>query len=54
MLNLIISNILLALKAGNHKITTTAYDPMQDNKDIRLYSALARLWIMALWIARTP
>jgi hypothetical protein len=54
VLNLIVSDILSALKAGDHKTATAACDLMQDNKDIGPHSALARLRIMALWIARTP
>jgi coenzyme F420-reducing hydrogenase delta subunit len=54
VLNLIVSDILSALKAGDHGTAVAACDLMQKNREIGPHSALARLRIMALWIARTP
>lgn len=54
VLNLIVSDVLSTLKTGDHTSATAACDLMQDNKDIGPQSALARLRIMTLWIARTP
>jgi hypothetical protein len=54
VLNLIVSDILSALKSGDHKTAVTACDLMQENKDIGMHSVLSRLRIMSLWIARTP
>ncbi|GCB25499.1 putative AC9 transposase [Aspergillus awamori] len=54
VLNLIVSDILLTLKSGDHKTAVAACDLMQANKDIGLYSVLSRLRIMSLWITRTP
>lgn len=54
VLNLIVSDVLSKLKAGDHTSATRACDLIQENKDIGPQSALARLRIMALWVARTP
>ena len=54
VLNLIVSDILSALKSGDHKSAIEACDLLQDNKKIGRHSALSRLRIMALWISRTP
>lgn len=54
VLNLIVSDILSALKSGDHKTAVTTCDLMQENKDIGMHSVLSRLRIMSLWIARTP
>ena len=54
VLNLIVSDILSALKSGDHKTAVNACDLMQENKDIGMHSVLSRLRIMSLWIARTP
>lgn len=54
VLNLIVSDVLSMLKAGDHTSATVACDLMQENKEIGPQSPLARLRIMALWIARTP
>jgi hypothetical protein len=54
ILNLIVRDILSALKSGDHKSALEACDLLQENKKIGQHSALARLRIMALWILRTP
>jgi hypothetical protein len=54
VLNLIVGDILSALKSGDHRSAMEACDLLQENKKIGQYSALARLRIMALWISRTP
>ena len=54
VLNLIISDVLSMLKAGDYTSATVACDLMQENKEIGPQSPLARLRIMALWIVRTP
>ncbi|KAJ5085382.1 hypothetical protein N7532_003037 [Penicillium argentinense] len=54
VLNLIVSDILVMLQAGDHASANAACDLMQENKEIGPQSPLARLRIMALWIARTP
>ncbi|KAK5790595.1 hypothetical protein VI817_007882 [Penicillium citrinum] len=54
VLNLIVGDILSALKSGDHKTAVTACDLMQENKDIGMHSVLSRLRIMSLWITRTP
>jgi hypothetical protein len=54
VLNLIVSDILSALKSGDHKSAIEACDLLQDNKKIGRHSALSWLQIMALWISRTP
>jgi hypothetical protein len=54
VLHLIASNILSELKAGDHKTANEMCDLLQENKKIGRHSALARLRILVLWIARTP
>jgi hypothetical protein len=56
VLNLIVSDILSALRSGDRKSAVDACDLLQTNQnlDIDSHSALSRLRIMALWIARTP
>lgn len=54
VLNLIVSDILSALKSGDHKSAIEACDLLQDNKKIGRHSALSRLQIMALCISRNP
>jgi hypothetical protein len=54
ILNFIVHDILAALKAGDHKTAVAVCDLMQENKQIGSHSAMARLRIMTLWIARTP
>ena len=48
ILNLIISDILTALKADDHQTAVTAYDLIQENKDIGPHSAIARFRIITL------
>lgn len=54
VLHLIASNILSELKAEDHKTANEMCDLLQENKKIGRHSALARLRILVLWIARTP
>lgn len=54
ILNLIVSDILSTLKAGDHASAAEACEIILENKEIEQMSALARLRIMTLWIARTP
>jgi hypothetical protein len=54
VLNLIVRDILVTLKAGDHSSAAAACDLLQESKDFGPQSPLARLRIMALWIARTP
>jgi hAT family C-terminal dimerisation region len=54
VLNLIVTDILSDLKAGEHSSAMAACDLLQQNKDIGEQSALARLRIIALWIGKTP
>ncbi|CEL08111.1 hypothetical protein ASPCAL11264 [Aspergillus calidoustus] len=54
VLNLIVSDILSAMKSGDHRSAAEACDLLQENQKIGQHSALARLRIMALWISRTP
>ncbi|KAL4866175.1 hypothetical protein BDV12DRAFT_187590 [Aspergillus spectabilis] len=54
VLNRIMSDVLSALKSGGHAVTMKACALLQENKEIRQYSALARLRNMVLWIFRTP
>ncbi|KAJ5982209.1 hypothetical protein N7451_012309 [Penicillium sp. IBT 35674x] len=54
VLNLIVSDILSAMKSGDHRSAAEACDLLQDNPKMGQHSALARLRIMALWISRTP
>ncbi|KAJ5348632.1 uncharacterized protein N7506_001885 [Penicillium brevicompactum] len=54
VLNLIVDDILSALKSGDNKTAVTACDLMQENKEIGMHSVVSRLRIMSLWIARTP
>ena len=54
VLNLIVGDILSALKSGDNKTAVTACDLMQENKEIGMHSVVSRLRIMSLWIARTP
>lgn len=54
VLHLITSNILSELKVGDHKTANEMCDLLQQNKKIGRHSALARLRILVLWIARTP
>jgi len=53
ILNLIISDIFTALKTGDHQTVVAAYNLIQENKNIKPHSAIARLRIMTFWIART-
>jgi hypothetical protein len=53
VLNLIVSDILSALKCSDYKAAATACDLMQENKNIGMHSAVSRLRIISLWIART-
>jgi hypothetical protein len=54
ILNLIVGDILSALKFGDHRSIMTARDLIQENKDIRMHCVLSCLRIMSPWIARTP
>jgi hypothetical protein len=54
VVNLIVGDILSALKFGDYKAAATVCDLMQENKDIGMHSAVSRLRIISLWIARTP
>ena len=48
ILNLIISDILTTLKAGDHQTAFTTYNLIQENKDIKPHSTIARLRIITL------
>lgn len=54
VLNFIVSDILSAMKSGDHKSAIEACDLLWQNKNTRRHSALAQLRIMALWILKTP
>ncbi|KAJ5142534.1 uncharacterized protein N7515_001321 [Penicillium bovifimosum] len=54
VLKLIVRDILLGMKPGDHKSAMEAYDLLQGKKTIGQRSALARLRIVALWISGTP
>lgn len=46
------SDILLAMKSGDHRSAAEACDLLQENKKMGRHTALARLRIMALWISK--
>jgi hypothetical protein len=54
VLNLIVKDILKALKCGDTKAADKACDQIHDGKPIGLHSAMSRLRILSLWILRTP
>lgn len=54
VLNLIVNDILSTLKSGDRHSAMAACDLIQENKEMGPQSALFRLRILTLWIARTP
>lgn len=54
ILNLIVKDILHALKSGSIQEAYTACDSIQNGKSFATQTALARLQILALWISRSP
>jgi hypothetical protein len=48
VLDLIVGDILSALKCSNYKAAATACDLMQENKNIGMHSAVSRLRIISL------
>ena len=54
ILNLIVKDILRALKSGSTQEASTACDYLRAGKSLPNQTALARLRILALWISRSP
>jgi hypothetical protein len=54
VLNLIVKDILRALKSGTTKEAFAICDSLQEGEPIPAQSALAKLRILALWINRSP
>jgi hypothetical protein len=54
VLNLIVKDILRALKSGDIEQAQAAYDSLQNGNPITNQSAIGRLRILALWINRNP
>jgi hypothetical protein len=54
VLNLIVKDILRALKSGDTEQAQAACDSLQDGHSITNQSAIGRLRILALWISRNP
>jgi hAT family C-terminal dimerisation region len=54
ILNLIVKDILRALKSGNTKEAFAVCDDIQDGKSVPVQSALAKLRILTVWINRSP
>ena len=54
ILNLIIKQFLAALKTGDIESAGEICDQIKDGKDIPDLSALARLRVLVLWLARIP
>ena len=54
ILNLIVKDILRALKSGNTKEAFAVCNDIQDGKSVPVQSALAKLRILTVWINRSP
>jgi hypothetical protein len=54
ILNLIVKDILQALKSGTAEEADAICDRIRDGKPMQTQSALARLRVLALWINRSP
>jgi hypothetical protein len=54
ILNLIVKDILRALKSGNTEEAHAACDSLRDGKPIITQTALGKLRVLALWIDRHP
>lgn len=54
ILNLIVKDMFIAMKCGDFRSAMEVCDLLQENKKTGRHSALAQLWIMVLWISRTP
>ena len=54
ILNLVVKDILRALKSGSSKEVYTACNSLCNGQPISIQSALAKLRILSLWIGRSP